>query len=198
MSMWDERYSGTEYFYGTAPNDFLVHCVQYLPAGGNILCIAEGEGRNAVYLARQGFKVTAVDASAAGVQKQQRLAQEHNVSIHSLQQDLTDFDFGTEKWDGIVSVFCHLPPPLRLSVHQRCQTSLKPGGIMIVEAYRPEQAPRDTGGPSDPELMLTEALLQTELPALTPIERRSLERDVLEGHGHRGIGAVVQWVARKN
>jgi SAM-dependent methyltransferase len=136
--MWDQRYSSDTYVYGTEPNGFLVTAAARLPPG-KVLCLGEGEGRNAVWLAAQGHEVTAVDASGVGLRKAQRLAAERGVTIATVHADLAAFDIEPGTWDGIVSIFCHLPPALRADVHRRCVAGLRPGGVLLLEAYTPRQ-----------------------------------------------------------
>jgi 2-polyprenyl-3-methyl-5-hydroxy-6-metoxy-1,4-benzoquinol methylase len=107
--VWDERYSADEYVYGTSPNEFLVEKVSCIPKG-KVLSLAEGEGRNAVFLAREGYSVTAVDASLVGLNKARELAEKNDVVVEFIHTDLADYDLGEDKWDGIVSIFCPLPP----------------------------------------------------------------------------------------
>ena len=111
--MWDQRYSEEEFAYGTAPNDFLRDEYSRIPAGGRVLCLAEGEGRNAVFLAKQGYAVTAVDLSPVGLEKAQNLAFENGVEISIKVVDLAEFELGHEVWDGIVSIAAHVPPNVR-------------------------------------------------------------------------------------
>src|SRR4051812_10772257 len=111
--MWDERYSDTDFVYGTEPNDFLAaNAEKYFAAGAEVLSLGEGEGRNAVFLARRGVRVTGVDGSAVGLAKAQKLAAQQGVTIETLVADLADFDLGVERWDGILSIWCHTPRPL--------------------------------------------------------------------------------------
>lgn len=194
--MWDQRYDQQEYFYGTEPNDFLRAMAGQLPAAGRVLCLAEGEGRNAVWLATQGFAVTAVDLSAVGLAKGQRLAARSGVSVVWQQADLATANFGLQCWDGIVSIFAHQPSAIRRALHQRCVAALAPGGVMLLEAYRPAQLQYQTGGPRDADLLPTAALLRAELSGLQFAHLQELERDVIEGQGHTGRAAVVQLVGR--
>ena len=150
--MWDERYASDEYAYGVEPNDFLAAQSQHLPAGGRILCLAEGEGRNAVWLARQGYRVTAVDGSAVGLEKARKLAERHNVSITTIHADLAEHTIDADYWNGIVSIFCHLPPGLRCRVHQSCVTGLRANGVMLLEAYTVRQLEFKTGGPPSAQM----------------------------------------------
>lgn len=195
--MWDERYSGEEYVYGTDPNAFLAEMAGRLPQGGPVLCLAEGEGRNAVWLAKQGFRVTGIDASAVGLAKARKLADAAGVVIETVHADLADADLGEARWDGIVSIFCHLPPPLRKSVHRRVVRALKPGGLFLLEAYTPQQLQFGTGGPPSAELMMDLVSLGEELSGLRIEHGIELEREVYEGRFHSGRGAVVQFIARK-
>lgn len=194
--MWDQRYSAEEYIYGTEPNDFLASVASKIPKG-KVLCLAEGEGRNAVFLAEQGYEVVAVDASAVGLQKAQRLAQERGVSIKTITCDLADFDIEPESWDGVVSIFAHVPPPLRLLLHKKVVDGLRPGGVLVLEAYRPQQLRYQTGGPPTAELMMTLESLGHELNGMTIEHGVELEREVIEGLFHTGKAAVVQIIGTK-
>lgn len=191
-NFWDARYAGVDYVYGTGPNDFLAAQSARLPAGGRILCLAEGEGRNAVWLARQGFQVTAVDSSSVGLEKAQQLAQTHGVSIVTDCADLASFTIAPGAWDGIVSIFCHLPPALRATVHRACVAGLAPGGVLLLEGYTPRQLGWGTGGPPQLELLMEPEDLRRELVGLQLELLHEIERTVVEGNGHTGTGAVVQ------
>ena len=194
--MWDERYREKGFAYGREPNDFLRDMVDRLPVG-NTLCLAEGEGRNAVFLARRGHHVTAVDLSIVGLEKANRLAAEHQVSIETIHSNLEDFKIAHNGWDAIISIFAHLPPPLRQRLHREVVAGLRPGGIFLLEAYRPEQLKYQTGGPPVEELMMTLESLEEELRGLEWLHAQEVIRDVQEGEFHHGSGAVVQMIGRK-
>ena len=194
--MWDERYATDEFVYGRQPNDFLVSQVSALPLG-KVLCLAEGEGRNAVWLARQGYQVTAVDASAVGLEKARQMAAEHEVEVEIIQADLGDFDIASESWDAVVSIFCHLPAVLRRQVHARVANGLRSGGVLLLEAYTPRQLEFGTGGPPVAEMMMDKDVLSDELDGLVFRYAEECVRDVNEGCFHHGEGAVVQLVASK-
>jgi SAM-dependent methyltransferase len=194
--MWDQRYSGATYAYGTEPNEFLVAMAPRLRTG-RVLCLGEGEGRNAVWLAGQGHDVTAVDASGVGLQKARRLAAERGVKITTVHSDLAAFHIEQGSWDGIVSIFCHLSPALRAEVHRRCVGGLRSGGVLLLEAYTPRQVAHGTGGPPTAELMMDTETLRTELAGLQFLDLRECEREIHEGAFHNGLGAVVQMVGRK-
>ena len=193
--MWDERYQAENFVYGTAPNDFLREQVGHLPQG-RVLCLAEGEGRNAVFLAEQGFQVTAVDQSSVGLAKATRLAAERGVEIDTLVADLGDFQIEPKAWDGIVSIFAHVPPPVRRHIHRQVVAGLRPGGVLLLEAYRPAQLEYKTGGPPVAELMMDLDGLRNELEGLEFDYAAETVRDIQEGPLHHGEGAVVQVRAR--
>lgn len=194
--MWDDRYAGDDYFYGTRPNDFLASVAARIPRG-RVLSLAEGEGRNAVFLAEQGCQVTGVDSSAVGLTKAQRLAEHHGQSIVTDCADLGQYVIEPEGWDAVVAIFCHLPPPLRKTVFARAVRGLRPGGVFVLEAYTPKQLQFATGGPPTAELMMTLEALKEDLTGLSFDIGREIERDVVEGTGHHGRAAVVQVFAIK-
>jgi SAM-dependent methyltransferase len=168
-----------------------------IPAGP-ALCLAEGEGRNAVHLATLGHRVTAVDQSAAGLAKARRLAKARGVEIETVLADLGNFIIKPGVWAGIVATFAHLPPTIRCKVHTQAVCGLRPGGVFVLEAYTPAQLAFDTGGPKSPELLMTLAGLRDELAGLEFLVSREIEREVIEGDGHTGRGAVVQILARRH
>jgi SAM-dependent methyltransferase len=194
--MWEARYDTDTYVYGTEPNDFLRASVVHVQIG-NALCLAEGEGRNAVFLAESGFEVHSVDLTEAGVAKTRRLAQDRGVQVHASVGDLATFDIGVERWDLIVSIFAHMPATVRRELHRRVVASLKPGGLLVLEAYTPDQIGRGTGGPSVAEMTMSLDILADELAPLEFEQAIELQRNVIEGAGHTGVGAVVQVIARK-
>jgi len=195
MDMWDERYSATGFFYGTAPNDFLRERHALIRPGGDVLCLAEGEGRNAVFLAQQGYRPVAVDQSAVGLEKAARLAAERGVQLKPLVADLEHFAIEADRWDAIVSIWCHLPRPLRAAVHRQVVAGLKVGGVFLLEAYTPAQLQHGTGGPKSADLMPTLDELRVELAPLELVHAVEIERVIHEGTGHDGLSAVVQVAA---
>jgi SAM-dependent methyltransferase len=195
--MWDERYSGSVYFYGTEPNDFLRERAAAIKPGGSVLCLGEGEGRNAAWLAGRGLEVTALDQSGEGLRKARELSATRGVTVKTLQADLASHDILPAGWDAIVSIWCHLPSPLRARVHAQVVAGLRPDGVFLLEAYRPEQLRFGTGGPKDADLLPGLDQLRQELTGLQFEHGVELERDVHEGQGHSGPSAVVQVVARR-
>jgi SAM-dependent methyltransferase len=196
--MWDKRYSEDEFAYGERPNDFLAENVGSLPPGGKVLCLADGEGRNSFFLAQKGFQVTGVDFSEVGMAKAQAKSQAAGLEIDYVVADLDQYSLGESKWDAIVSIFAHFPVPLRHKVHGHIATALKPGGVFLLEAYRPEQFEYKTGGPPDLSMMMESKLLQNEIPGLKVEYSRDVVRDIHEGKYHHGKSAVVQFIARKS
>lgn len=194
---WDQRYGQADgYVFGTEPNDFLRAVADRIPSGP-VLCLAEGEGRNAVFLAQRSHAVTAVDLSATGLAKARELAAQRGVSVATEVADLSTYAIAPGAWSGIVAIFMHLPPALRRDVLARASTGLRPGGVFVLEAYTPAQLAFGTGGPKDAALLPTLEQLRAELPGLEFLHGAELERDVIEGGGHTGRAAVVQVVARR-
>ena len=196
MTDWDEKYAGEAFAYGTAPNDFLMAHVGLIPAG-RVLALADGEGRNGVFLAQRGFAVETLDSSAVGVAKARRLAAQVGVSVDAQVTDLGAFTFPEAVFSGVVSIFCHLPPELRARVHRQAVQSLQPGGLFLLEAFTPEQLNYGTGGPPKLELLMSLSALREELADLEEIHGVEVERQVVEGQLHTGLAHVVQFIGRK-
>ncbi|MFP2907481.1 class I SAM-dependent methyltransferase [Pyxidicoccus sp. 3LFB2] len=195
---WNSRYSVQEYVFGTQPNDFLVEATPSLPpAPARALSLGEGEGRNAIHLASLGYQVTAVDASDVGLRKAERLAVERGVSVETVVSDLADFTLAPETWDVVVIIFCHLLMPLRRQVHRAAVACLRPGGVLVLEAYTPAQLALRTGGPPMREALYTAEELHEDFAGLELPVLREFERKVVEGKLHTGRAAVVQVLGRK-
>ncbi|MDA8098817.1 MAG: class I SAM-dependent methyltransferase [Nitrospiraceae bacterium] len=194
--MWDQRYDTEEYVYGIEPNRFLASMADKIPKG-RVLCLAEGEGRNAVFLAKQGCRVLAVDSSPVGLKKAEKLAASQGVSIETQVVDLAHFEIEPGAWDGIVSIFAHVPSAIRKALHRKVVAGLRSGGVLVLEAYTPKQLEYKTGGPPNADMMMTLAGLREELAGLEFLHAKELDRDVIEGRLHTGKGAVVQVVAKK-
>jgi len=194
--MWDQRYGEEEYAYGTAPNDFLASMAGRIPEGP-VLCLAEGQGRNAVFLAKRGHAVTAVDQSRVGLERARALAAERGVRVEVVVADLADFEIEPGAWAGIVSIYCHLPTALRTKVHAAVTRGLQPGGMLVLEAYTPRQLDHRTGGPPVLELLYEPEELRAELAGLELEHFAEIEREVHEGRYHHGRGAVLQVLGHK-
>ncbi|CUS48875.1 MAG: Tellurite resistance protein TehB [Idiomarinaceae bacterium HL-53] len=196
MNPWDERFKEESYFYGETPNDFIKKIANTIPPNSHILCLAEGEGRNAVYLATLGHQVTALDISTEGLKKTELLAKKHNVGVETVHANLDEYVFSANAWNVIIAVFMHLPPLIRTKVFEAIPNALKRGGLFIGEFYRQEQLKFATGGPKDPQLLYSSDLIKTELSSLTFELINEVEREVVEGIGHTGHAAVLQIIAR--
>ena len=192
---WNERFAGDEFAYGTEPSDFLAEHVGLLT--GPVLSLAEGEGRNAVFMASRGLDVVAVDSSDVGLAKASRLAAERGVAIETVVADLSDYEMPRDHFGAVVSIWAHVPGKLRKTLHGAVANALKPGGIILLEAYAKGQLGRGTGGPSDPDRLMSCEALEQEFPGCEPILSREIEREVVEGHLHAGLSEVVQFIARK-
>jgi len=188
---WDERYSEPGFAYGTDPNEFLASVIDKIPLG-KILSLAEGEGRNAVYLASLGYQVTGVDGSEVGLRKAEELATERGVIITTLPADLSSFEIEPEQWDGIIACYCHLPSAIRIPLHRAAVRGLKPGGVFVLEAFSKEQLAYDSGGPQSLDMLMSLAELKQELAGLEFVHAVRIEREVREGSGHTGLASVVQ------
>lgn len=195
--IWDERFSQEGFAYGLEPNDFLRENVSSLPQGGKILCLGEGEGRNAFFLLKQGFKVSAVDQSKVGGAKACALAFEYGYELRYKIADLETYDLGNSCWDGIVSIFCHTPKVWRKGLHARIIQALRPGGVFLSEGYSLEQLQYQTGGPKSPDLLYSRDEFEKDFTSLEKLFLVQKERPILEGRYHTGKSSVVQCLLRK-
>ena len=193
--MWDQRYADEEFVYGTGPNSFLAQNAHIL--AGPVLSLAEGEGRNAVFLASLALEVHGVDGSAVGLAKAQKLAVSKGVNIRTEVTDLATFEPAVNHYGSVVSISAHLPGSVRKRLHGLVERCLKPGGIMLLEAYSKAQINRKTGGPKDPDMLMACADLEMEFPNCEILLSRELEREVVEGKYHTGPASVVQFIAKK-
>jgi len=193
---WNKRYDEDVFAYGTAPNQFLKDAIHYIPQG-NILFVAEGEGRNAVFAAKKGLKVSAFDYSESGQQKALSLAQMHNVTIDYLVSDVLALPYEKESFDGLVLIFAHFPAEIRKHAHLKLLELLKPGGKIIFEAFEKEQLNYTSGGPKDIDMLFSEEEVKNEFPAIS-FDSLSTEKIVLdEGLFHQGEGVVVRFIGTK-
>lgn len=197
--MWDKKFSREDYFYGFEPNVFIESKTSLLAPQGKVLCLGEGEGRNATYLAAKGFEVTALDASAIGMTKAIALASKRGVSFKIELLDLEQWN-PQETYDAIVTSYLHLEEPLRTKTFRQAICSLKPKGYFIGEFFSINQIPRESGGPKKPSLLYALESLQ-KIFATDECEIVYLEEcDVLldEGNGHQGNAFVIRVIAKKS
>ncbi len=191
-SFWDSRYKGDEYAYGTEPNDYLVAQMGLIPKGGRVLCLADGEGRNSVFLAAQGFQVTAVELSHEGIEKAKRLAADRGVTVTFIEEDVNSLDIKPGHWDAIVSIFLHLPKNLRQALHSKILLGLTAGGVYIYEAYTLDQLGKGTGGPKEAQVLAEPKAVLEDFPQERVHHFFAGERPIHEGPLHSGAGAVAQ------
>ncbi len=195
---WNRRYAGSEFLFGTEPNAWLREHAGVLPSGGRILCVADGEGRNSVWLAQSGFEVDAFDVSDRAVAKARAFAERERVSVNFSVADVGGFDWPNAACDGVVAIFVQFAdPPTRARLFERMVGSLKPGGVLILQGYTPKQLEYRTGGPPILSHLYTRELLEAAFADLSIIELRDYEADVQEGQGHSGRSALIGLVARR-
>ena len=191
---WDDRYSEEGYAFGTEPNDFLVEVADRIPRGA-VLVLGDGDGRNGVYLAECGHEVVSIDLSPVGVEKARALAASRGVSIDARVGDLATFDMGQEKWDAVVSIFCHLPAGLRADVHAGIHQALKPGGAFVLEAYNQANIGRGVGGPQSSDMTVELAEMKEAFDGWGMPVARTVERNIVEGKYHNGVSSTTQILA---
>jgi SAM-dependent methyltransferase len=197
LQRWNERFAGEDYLFGTEPNAFLAAECHRLAAGETVLALADGEGRNGVFLARQGLDVTSVDLSPVALAKARRLAARHGVALSTVCADLARWDWGGPRFDAAVAIFIQFASPaLREAIFARIKGVLKPGGLVLLQGYRPEQLGYGTGGPPDVENLYTEAMLRAAFADCAILHLRAHDSVIREGRGHNGMSALIDLVAR--
>lgn len=192
---WDERYAEPHFVYGEAPKVFFENSLKDL-APGKILLPCEGEGRQAVHAAAQGWEVLAFDQSAVGRHKALQLADKREQHIDYILADATVFS-PVPEFDAVALIFAHLPAPLRADFHRNMAAALRPGGWLILEGFNPEQLQFQSGGPRDLSMLFTEGMLQGDFEALEVISLESKQVILNEGPYHQGPAAVIRLLARK-
>lgn len=198
LERWNARFASDEYLFGTAPNAFLAAERDRFRAGGTALVLADGEGRNGVWLARQGMIVTTIDFSPVGIAKAKRLAVRCGVAIDAILADLNHWDWPLGKFDLLVGIFMQVFDPIdRARVFERMKQALKPGGLLLLQGYRPEQLAYGTGGPPTAENLYTEELLRQAFSEFAILRLQSHDSVIHEGSGHDGMSALIDLVARR-
>ncbi len=194
---WSRRFAGADYLFGTEPNAWLrEHAGVWVP-GQRVLCVADGEGRNSVWLARQGLQVEAFDIAELGVAKARRLAAEQGVVVAFQVADCDGYSWPEAAVDGVAAIFVQFADPAqRTRLFAQIVRSLKPGGTLLLQGYTPRQLEYKAGGPSFASHLYTQALLREAFAALDIVALREYDADVAEGSGHRGRSALIGLVAR--
>jgi len=196
--MWNDRFAKPGYLFGTEPAQFLVDHKAYLQEGRTALAVADGEGRNSVYMASQGVQVTAMDSSDVAVEKAHALALASKVAVDFNVADIATWDWAANQFDLVVGVFVQfVGPKERVAQFEGMKQALKPGGWLMLHGYTPKQLEFGTGGPSFVENLYTEDLLREAFDGFEIVELKSYEREIDEGKGHAGMSALVDLIARK-
>ncbi len=198
LERWNARFSAEGFLFGEAPNAFLASQRERLAPGMRALSVADGEGRNSVWLARQGLRVTAFDFSPVGVAKARKLAREAGVEVDHRVCDIYRWDWSAADYDVVVAIFIQFAPPdARAELFAGLERALAPGGLLILQGYRPEQLAYATGGPPDNDKLYTESLLRESFARLEILHLASHDDVVDEGSAHSGMSALIDLVARR-
>ncbi|MFZ0475216.1 MAG: class I SAM-dependent methyltransferase [Halobacillus sp.] len=195
--MWDQRFSEPNYAYGKQPNAFIKDMSERLPKESKVGCFAEGEGRNGVYLAKMGHEVTILDQSDQGLKKAQQLAKDENVSIETLQGDLTKMEMEPEQFDAVIMVFGHVPKQGQSFLMEQMIRSVKPGGHILFEVYSEDQLSYGTGGPKSTEMLYAPEDVLNWIRGYKCLHFYYGEAERNEGERHKGIGHVIQGFIQK-
>ncbi|MBN2905755.1 MAG: class I SAM-dependent methyltransferase [Rhodobacteraceae bacterium] len=196
--MWNDRFAGEDYLYGTDPAGFLVREAARLPVGAHVLSVAEGEGRNAVWLATQGHTVTAVEGAPNAVQKARRLADARGVQVDFHLADLDEWDWDAHSYDAVIGIFIQFAPrPFQDRLMAGMKRALRPGGLILLHGFAPRQVGYGTGGPPHADQMYTADLLRDRFADFEIVQLRDYDGQIAEGRGHTGRAALVDLVARR-
>lgn len=198
LKRWNERFAAEDYVFGTRPNAFLSAQRERLKPGMKALCVADGEGRNSVWLASLGLEVTAFDFSAVGSSKASRLAEANNVKVDYRISDVERWDWDAAAYDVVVAIFVQFAAPaVRACMFAGMVRTLRPGSTLIIQGYRPEQLAYATGGPKLMENLYTEDLLRQSFASLEILHLVAHDDAIDEGPGHSGMSALVDFVGKK-
>ena len=195
---WNKRFENPDYIFGLEPNEYLRGHAARIPHGSHVLCVADGEGRNSVWLARQGMRVQAFDISEVGVAKAKKLAADAHVAVEFSVAACDQWPWRVEACDAVVAIFVQFADPaMRERLFANMIGSLKRGGVLVLQGYTPKQLEYKTGGPPFESHLYTAELLRTAFAALQIVELREYEADLSEGTQHHGRSALIGLVARK-
>ena len=195
---WNSRFDGDDYIFGTEPNEYLRRHASCWQAGSRVLCVADGEGRNSVWLAGKGLRVDAFDISEVGVGKARKLADAANVSVEFSVSDCDSWLWPTADYDGVAAIFVQFAdPPMRERLFANMIRSLRTGGVLILQGYTPKQLEYKTGGPPLLSHLYTAEMLRNAFGSMEIVELLEYEADLTEGSRHRGQSALIGLVARR-
>jgi cyclopropane fatty-acyl-phospholipid synthase-like methyltransferase len=198
MASWDKRYERDDYLFGTEPAMFLQRETMRLEAGQRALCIADGEGRNSVFLAARGLTVTAFDPSAVALAKARRLAEARAVDVEFRQSTVEDWNWTPGAFDVAVAIFIQFAAPaLRAEIFRGMDRTLRPGGMLLIHGYAERQVGYGTGGPPNPENMYDLLMLREAFPGYRVLHADDYDTEIREGEGHSGISGLIDFVAVK-
>ena len=199
LERWESRYAGADYAFGKEPNYFLASCKGLLPKSGRVLVVADGEGRNGVWLAEQGLDVLSIDFSPTALRRARALAAEHHVTVTFQQADVHTWDYPDAWFDVVVEIFTQFSsPPERAMKWTGMRRALKPGGLLIIQGYTPRQLIFGTGGPKQVENLYTRAMLERAFCDFRNMKIIEEEREMYEGTSHAGMSAVINLTAIKS
>ncbi len=195
---WDARFSSDEYIFGTEPNVWLAQHADLFKPGMRVLAVADGEGRNSVWMAQQGLQVDAFDISPVGIEKAKKLAQQQGVEVNFSIHGVEDYPWTTGDYDAVVAIFIQFADPdTRATLFKRMKSALKPDGVILLQGYTPKQLEYKTGGPPNLSHLYTEELLQDAFGDLDISELNAYEQVLTEGTQHHGQSALIGLVARR-
>ena len=199
LERWESRYAGADYAFGKEPNYFLASCKGLLPKSGRVLVVADGEGRNGIWLAEQGLDVLSIDFSPTALRRARALAAEHHVTVTFQQADVHTRDYQDAWFDVVVEIFTQFSsPPERAMKWAGMRRALKPGGLLIIQGYTPRQLIFGTGGPKQVENLYTRAMLERAFCDFRNMKIIEEEREMYEGTSHAGMSAVINLTAIKS
>lgn len=196
---WNQRFDKEEFIFGKEPNEYLaLQARKYLKPNNKVLCIADGEGRNGVWLAKQGMQVVGFDASDIALRKAKQFAKDNQVEVEYSFSDTDSFDWQVNVYDAVIAIFIQFAdPPMRARIFKQIHQALKPGGILILQGYTPKQLEYKTGGPSLIEHLYTEQMIRDLTQEFQMLDLRCYEQELNEGARHAGMSALLGLVAKK-
>jgi SAM-dependent methyltransferase len=195
--MWNDRFATEDFVFGKAPSQFLVAQQGYLAPGLTALAVADGEGRNSVFMAEQGVQVTAMEAAPNAIEKGRKLAAERGVTVDFVEADIFDWDWGATGYDLVVGIFFQFMGARdRAGVFEGMKRAVKPGGLLMIHGYTPKQLEYGTGGPGVAENLYTEELLAAAVEGWEVLRLEAYDMDLDQGAGHAGMSALIDLIAR--